>query len=87
MQEIERNIAPGTFRLTWNSLSIEDYCKKCISILRNIQGMVGNMKHFSTSLTEKVESLKNYNLFSFQTVEENPDRLPCKVRTKILGVP
>lgn len=80
LQEIERNIAPGLFRLTWNSLSIAEYCKKCTIILRNILGIVNNMKHFSTSLEVKVESLKNYNLFFYETIDDNPERLSSKVR-------
>lgn len=76
---MERNIAPGVFRLNWNSLSIGDYCKKCIGVLRNIQGLVDLMKHFGSSLDEKLEAVHNYNLFKFATVDENPQRLPCKV--------
>lgn len=83
-QEIERNIAPGIFRLTWNSLSISEYCKKCVSILRNIQGLVSLMKHFSKGLDEKVEKLKNFNLFPYETLEENPERLPCKEFFEVL---
>lgn len=79
LQEMERNISPGVFRLNWNSLSIGDYCRKCIAVLRNIQALVGLMKHFGTTLEEKLTKIEGYNLFKYVPVEEKPDRLPCKI--------
>lgn len=80
MQEVERNIGQGLYRLTWNTLSIQDYTNNCSLLLMHLEGMVEQVKDFGTRTEIQVKSMNKFDLFKVEFgVEDFDDIIPFKV--------
>lgn len=85
LQEVERTISQGVYRITWNTLSIQDYTSNCSHLLMNAEGMVEQIKDFSTRMEESLRTISKHDLFQ-PGVSEN-QVLPLKVKKKYLYTP
>lgn len=80
LQEVERTISQGVYRITWNTLSIQDYTSNCTHLLMNAEGMVEQIKDFSTRMEESLKTISKFDLF--QPGINNNEVLPLKVKNK-----
>lgn len=81
--EVERHIQPGLTRFNWNSLGIEEYCRDCHQVLKNITSLVAQMEKIRQEVQAKIDCMEKFDFFYFEKSEEVSVDLCCKVYTVI----
>jgi dynein heavy chain len=76
---VERHVQPGLTRLNWNSLAIEEYCRECHQILKNLASLVAQMEKLDKEVQAIIGCLEKFDFFYVDKSEEEPARLSCTV--------
>lgn len=71
LSELKRSIRPGSKRLNWTALGIQDYLNKTNSNISKLESMVNQIKKNSKDIQSFLNDIVNANLF--QRPQPNPD--------------
>lgn len=78
IKHVELFIQQGLTRINWTSLGIVEYAQKCLDKIDYLQNLHNQVVHIEGVLAKKVKLLSSFNFFDYKTVDEIPERLPCK---------
>jgi dynein heavy chain len=78
IKHVELFIQQGLSRINWTSLGIVEYANTCQSKIDYLQNLYKQVVHIEDELKIKIHVLSSFNLFDYRTVDEDPERLPCK---------
>ncbi|XP_015836813.2 dynein axonemal heavy chain 10 [Tribolium castaneum] len=78
IKHVELFIQQGLSRINWTSLGIVEYARTCLSKIHYLQNLHNQVVHIEDELKSKIKHLSSFNLFDYKTVDEDPERLPCK---------
>ncbi|XP_067660223.1 dynein axonemal heavy chain 10-like [Haliotis asinina] len=78
-RELRRVLRPGSKRLNWNSLGINDYVQKCISAIAKFESLVNQIQKNARDINQRLLMIENANLFKGPPPPKVQDLLPsCK---------
>ncbi|XP_056647538.1 dynein axonemal heavy chain 10 [Diorhabda sublineata] len=78
MREIELNIQPGLMRIKWSSLGITEYANDNLILINNLKTLYLQVEHVENDILKRIKILSNANLFDFESLPPDVDRLSCK---------
>jgi hypothetical protein len=64
-------------------LGIEEYCKDCHQVLKNLTSLVAQKEKIGQQMQAKIDCLEKFDFFYFEKSEEVSAKLSCKVNTVI----
>ncbi|PVD32839.1 hypothetical protein C0Q70_08286 [Pomacea canaliculata] len=78
MHELRRMLRPGSKRINWNSLGINDFLVKCESAVAKFESLVNQIQKNAQDINQRLSIIENSNLFKFPPPKA-PNTLPgCK---------
>ena len=80
MRDLRRVIRPGSKRLNWNSLGINDFIAKCDAAISKFESMVNQIQKNSKDIMSRLKLVEQADLFKSPPPAPNrPEDLPsCK---------
>ena len=85
MRSLRRVIRPGSKRLNWNSLGINEFINKCDSAISKFESLVNQIQKNGHDIDQRLEIIESANLFKAPPLKA--DQLPsCKVRGNIFSI-
>ena len=60
---LQRTLKPGTKRLNWNSLGVQDYVSRCEQAITKFESLVNQVQKNSGDIVERLQLIENVRLF------------------------
>lgn len=68
LYETESMIQVGLGRYTWQTLNVKFFCMSCKKMLKNLTGIVSQVKYMGKEIQKKVSKIESFSLFSSDAV-------------------
>lgn len=83
MKNLQRVLKPGTKRLNWNSLGVQDYVSRCEQAITKFESLVNQVQKNAGDIEERLQLIESVRLFKKPPSKPGCDLPEAKVHRYI----
>lgn len=77
---LQRTLRPGTKRLNWNSLGVQDYVSRCEQAITKFESLANQVQKNAGDIEERLQLIENVRLFKSPPLKPGCTLPEAKVR-------
>ena len=80
---LQRTLRPGTKRLNWNSLGVQDYVSRCEQAITKFESLANQVQKNAGDIEERLQLIENVRLFKSPPLKPGCTLPEAKVRVYV----